>query len=206
MTTEQNSVEEKKAARHKERQQKLKESVDAKVKQADKEQGILLVLTGNGKGKTTAGFGTVLRCVGHGKQAGVVQFIKGQWPCGERNVLEKLGVPFHIMATGFTWETQDKAADIAAAEVAWTAAEKMLQDPALDLVLLDEITYMLSYHYLDVDKVITALKNRPPMQSVVITGRACHREVIELADTVSEVKPVKHAFDAGIKAQIGFDY
>lgn len=192
--------------KHKERQQKLKEKVDERVAAATDEKGILMVVTGNGKGKSTAGFGTVTRAVGHGLKAGVIQFIKGNWDCGERNLLEQHGVEFQIMATGFTWETQDREADIKSAEETWAHAERMLQDESLDLVLLDELTYMVSYDYLSLERVLNALKNRPPMQHVVITGRACHREIIELADTVSEVQPTKHAFNAGIKAQLGFDY
>ncbi|ABM23840.1 cob(I)yrinic acid a,c-diamide adenosyltransferase [Shewanella sp. W3-18-1] len=195
-----------KAERHKARQQKVKAGVDAKIAAAQEEKGILLVLTGNGKGKSTSGFGTVARAVGHGKKAAVVQFIKGTWECGERNLLEGAGVEFHVMGTGFTWETQDKEKDTAAAVLAWEAAEKLLQDESIDCVMLDELTYMVSYHYLDVERVLSALKNRPPMQHVIITGRACHRAIIELADTVSEVQPIKHAFEAGIKAQPGFDY
>lgn len=195
-----------KAERHKARQQKVKAGVDAKIAAAQAEKGILLVLTGNGKGKSTSGFGTVARAVGHGKKAAVVQFIKGTWECGERNLLEGAGVEFHVMGTGFTWETQDKEKDTAAALVAWEAAEKLLQDDSIDCVMLDELTYMVSYHYLDVERVLSALKNRPPMQHVIITGRACHRAIIELADTVSEVQPIKHAFEAGVKAQPGFDY
>ncbi|BFL82574.1 cob(I)yrinic acid a,c-diamide adenosyltransferase [Shewanella sp. SM101] len=195
-----------KAERHKARQQKVKAGVDAKIAAAQEEKGILLVLTGNGKGKSTSGFGTVARAVGHGKKAAVVQFIKGTWECGERNLLEGAGVEFHVMGTGFTWETQDKEKDTAAAVLAWEAAEKLLQDESIDCLMLDELTYMVSYHYLDVERVLSALKNRPPMQHVIITGRACHRAIIELADTVSEVQPIKHAFEAGIKAQQGFDY
>ncbi|MFB2652959.1 cob(I)yrinic acid a,c-diamide adenosyltransferase [Shewanella seohaensis] len=195
-----------KAERHKARQQKVKAGVDAKIAAAQEEKGILLVLTGNGKGKSTSGFGTVARAVGHGKKAAVVQFIKGTWECGERNLLEGAGVAFHVMGTGFTWETQDREKDTAAALVAWEAAEALLQDESIDCLMLDELTYMVSYHYLDVERVLTALKNRPPMQHVIITGRACHRAIIELADTVSEVQPIKHAFEAGIKAQPGFDY
>jgi cob(I)alamin adenosyltransferase len=195
-----------KAERHKARQQKVKAGVDAKIAAAQDEKGILLVLTGNGKGKSTSGFGTVARAVGHGKKAAVVQFIKGTWECGERNLLEGAGVEFHVMGTGFTWETQDKEKDTAAALLAWEAAEKLLQDESIDCLMLDELTYMVSYHYLEVERVLSALKNRPPMQHVIITGRACHRAIIELADTVSEVQPLKHAFEAGIKAQQGFDY
>lgn len=205
-TANDNNQEQLKAERHKARQQKLKAGVDAKIAAAQDEKGILLVLTGNGKGKSTSGFGTVARAVGHGKKAAVVQFIKGTWECGERNLLEGAGVNFHVMGTGFTWETQDKEKDTAAALVAWEAAEALLQDESIDCVMLDELTYMVSYHYLDVERVLTALNNRPPMQHVIITGRACHRAIIELADTVSEVQPIKHAFEAGIKAQPGFDY
>ncbi len=194
------------AEKHKERQKKLKAKVDERVAQADKEQGILMVVTGNGKGKTTAGFGSVTRAVGHGLKAAVVQFIKGNWDSGERNLLEKLGVDFHIMATGFTWETQDREGDIKAAKETWAQAKKLLADETIDLVLLDELTYMISYDYLPLEEVLTALKNRPVKQHVVITGRACHRKIIEVADTVSEVQPVKHAFNDGIKAQLGFDY
>lgn len=195
-----------KAERHKARQQKVKVGVDAKIAAAQDEKGILLVLTGNGKGKSTSGFGSVTRAVGHGHKAAVVQFIKGTWACGERNLLEGAGVPFHVMGTGFTWETQDKEKDTQAAMEAWLEAEKLLKDESINMVLLDELTYMVSYHYIELDRVLTALRNRPAMQHVIITGRACHRDIIELADTVSEIVPIKHAFNDGIKAQLGFDY
>jgi cob(I)alamin adenosyltransferase len=195
-----------KAERHKARQQKVKLGVDAKIAAAQEEKGILLVLTGNGKGKSTSGFGSVARAVGHGHKAAVVQFIKGSWACGERNLLEGAGVPFHVMGTGFTWDTQDKEKDTQAAMEAWLEAEKLLKDESINMVLLDELTYMVSYHYIELERVLTALKNRPAMQHVIITGRACHRDIIELADTVSEVQPIKHAFNDGIKAQLGFDY
>ncbi|WMC12389.1 cob(I)yrinic acid a,c-diamide adenosyltransferase [Oceanimonas pelagia] len=205
MSNDQNR-EQVKAERHQQRQQKVKEAVDAKVAAATEERGVLMVITGNGKGKSTAGFGTVARAVGHGKKAAVVQFIKGGWDCGERNLLQQVGVPFVVMNTGFTWETQNREKDMEACEQTWLPAEKMLADPSIDLVLLDELTYMVAYHYLDLDRVLTALKNRPAHQHVVITGRGCHRAIIELADTVSEVQSVKHAFEAGVKAQQGFDY
>lgn len=192
--------------RHKARMQRLKEKVDAKVAEATEERGILLVLTGNGKGKSTAGFGTVARAVGHGLSAAVAQFIKGTWDCGERNLLAGAGVEFHVMATGFTWDTQDRAKDIAAAQAVWTEAKRLLQDPSVDLLLLDELTYMLSFHYLDLDEVLDALVNRPEDQHVVITGRNCHRALLEIADTVSDVQPIKHAFDQGVKAQKGLDW
>ncbi|WP_442802049.1 MULTISPECIES: cob(I)yrinic acid a,c-diamide adenosyltransferase [unclassified Shewanella] len=200
------TLEARKAERHKERQQRVKETVDAKIAAAQEEKGILLVLTGNGKGKSTSGFGTIARAVGHGQKTAVVQFIKGNWDCGERTLLEGAGVDFHVMGTGFTWETQDRDKDTQAAESAWQVAETLLKDESIDCVMLDELTYMVSYHYLDVERVIAALKNRPKMQHVIVTGRACHRAIIDLADTVSEVQSIKHAFDAGIKAQPGFDY
>ncbi|HEM8796602.1 cob(I)yrinic acid a,c-diamide adenosyltransferase [Klebsiella michiganensis] len=192
--------------RHRERQQRVKDKVDARVAAAQEERGIVIVFTGNGKGKTTAAFGTVTRAVGHGKKAAVVQFIKGTWPNGERNLLEPHGVEFQVMATGFTWNTQDRESDTAACLAVWEHGRRMLADESLDLVLLDELTYMVAYDYLPLEEVLTVLRNRPAHQTVIITGRGCHREITELADTVSELRPVKHAFDAGIKAQMGIDY
>lgn len=190
--------------RYRERQQRLKDKVDARVAAAQDERGIVMVFTGNGKGKTTAAFGTATRAVGHGKKVGVIQFIKGTWPNGERNLLEPHGVEFQVMATGFTWNTQDRDSDACLA--VWEHARRMLADDQLDLVLLDELTYMVAYDYLPLESVLSALRERPAHQSVIITGRGCHRDIIELADTVSELRPVKHAFDAGIKAQMGIDY
>ncbi|GMM83544.1 cob(I)yrinic acid a,c-diamide adenosyltransferase [Pseudoalteromonas sp. BZB3] len=192
--------------RHQQRQQKVKEKVDEKVAAANIEKGIFQVITGNGKGKSTSGFGVVTRCVGHGQNAAVAQFIKGMWDCGERNLLEKVGVPFAVMKTGFTWETQNRETDTAAAVETWQQAKKWLADDSIDLVLLDELTYMVSYDYLDLDEVISAIENRPKMQSVIVTGRGAHRRLTELADTVSEVRNVKHAFESGVKALKGFDY
>lgn len=192
--------------RYQARQQRLKEKVDARIAAAQDERGILIVITGDGKGKSTSGFGTVTRAVGHGLHAGVVQFIKGTWECGERVLLQKAGVEFHIMATGFTWETQNKEKDQQAAQLVWQEAKRMLASDSYDVVLLDELTYMVAYHYLDVNEVISALTNRPAHQHVIITGRGCHRALLELADTVSEIKNVKHAFNSGIKAQKGIDW
>ena len=192
--------------RHQQRQQKLKNQVDARIAAADQDKGLLLVLTGNGKGKSSSGFGMVLRTVGHGKKAAVVQFIKGSWASGERNVLEPLGVPFAVMATGFTWETQNRALDMAAAAGVWQQAKQYLADPTIDLVLLDELTYMLSYDYLALADVLESLQNRPPQQHVVVTGRGCHRALLDMADTISEVQNVRHAFDHGIRAQQGVDW
>lgn len=157
--------------RHRERQQRVKDKVDARVAAAQEERGIVIVFTGNGKGKTTAAFGTVTRAVGHGKKAGVVQFIKGTWPNGERNLLEPHGVEFQVMATGFTWNTQDRESDTAACLAVWEHGRRMLADESLDLVLLDELTYMVAYDYLPLEEVLTALRNRPAQQTVIITGR-----------------------------------
>ncbi|WP_299082736.1 cob(I)yrinic acid a,c-diamide adenosyltransferase [uncultured Paraglaciecola sp.] len=193
-------------AKHKARMQQQKAKVDERIKAATQDKGLLLVVTGNGKGKSTSGFGTVARAVGHGLTAAVVQYVKGGWECGERNLLEKNGVNFHVMGTGFTWETQDQETDKKAAIAAWSHSKSLLNDPSIDLVLLDEITYMLSYKYLDLDEVIGALTARPKDQHVIITGRACHRAIMDMADTVSEVRSVKHAFDNGIQAQQGIDW
>lgn len=200
------SIEENREARHKARQQKVKEQVDAKIAAAQEEKGLLLIITGNGKGKSTSGFGTIARAVGHGLKCSVAQFIKGTWDNGERNLLEKLGVEFQVMATGFTWETQNKSADTEAAQLVWQECKRMLGDESIDVVLFDELTYMVSYGYIDLDEVVEALNNRPKMQSVVITGRGAHRTLIEMADTVSEVKNVKHAFESGVKALKGVDW
>ncbi len=192
--------------RYQQRQQRVKEKVEARVAAAQEERGIVIVFTGNGKGKTTAAFGTATRAVGHGKKAAVVQFIKGDWPNGERNLLEPHGVEFQVMATGFTWDTQNRESDTAACQAVWQHGKRMLADASLDLVILDELTYMVAYDYLALDEVLTALRERPAHQTVIITGRGCHRDILEYADTVSELRPVKHAFDAGIKAQMGIDY
>ena len=191
---------------HQQRMQRTKEKMDEKIENAQHEKGLFIVITGNGKGKSTSGFGTVARAVGHGLNAAVVQYIKGSWACGERELLANAGVEFHVMGTGFTWNTQDKASDIAAANKIWQESKRLLSDPNIDLVLLDELTYMITYKYLDLDEVLEAIRNRPKMQHVIVTGRACHRALIDLADTVSEVRPVKHAFDAGVKAQKGIDW
>jgi len=193
--------------KHQARQQKIKEKVDERVAKATIEKGVFVVITGNGKGKSTSGFGTILRAVGHGLKTGVVQFIKGsKWECGEMNILKQFPVEHYVMGTGFTWETQSKETDIAAAKVAWEKSKEMLSNPEIDMVLLDEMTYMVKYGYIELDEIIETLNNRPKMQHVLITGRACHRRLLELADTVSEVQPVKHAFKDGVKAQKGLDW
>ena len=193
-------------SRHKARQQKVKQEVDAKIAAAQEEKGLLLVITGNGKGKSTSGFGTIARALGHGLNCAVAQFIKGTWDNGERNLLENLGVEFQVMATGFTWETQNKQTDTLAAQEVWQECKRMLQYDSLDAILFDELTYMVTYGYIDLEEVLEALSNRPKMQSVIITGRGAHRSLLELADTVSEVRNVKHAFDSGVKALKGIDW
>lgn len=200
------NMSEHKQDKHQQRQQKIKQQVDQRIEAAQQEKGLVVVITGNGKGKTTSGFGTVARAVGHGQQCAVAQFIKGTWDNGEKNLLEKLGVSFHVMATGFTWETQDKQKDTQAAQQVWQECKKILQDESIDVVLLDEITYMVTYGYIDLDELIQTIENRPKEQSVILTGRAAHRNLIELADTVSEVRNVKHAFEAGVKARKGIDW
>ncbi len=192
--------------RHQQRQQRLKEQVDARIEAAKESRGILMVFTGNGKGKSTAAFGTVTRAVGHGQKAAVIQFIKGNWDNGEKNLLQQHDVEFQVMATGFTWETQDKEADTAAAQSVWQHGKRMLQDESLNLVVLDELTYMVTFGYIELAEVLEALSKRPATQTVIITGRGCHRDIIDMADTVSEIRPVKHAFDAGIMAQQGIDW
>lgn len=192
--------------KHKQRQEKLKSAIDKRIHAANEERGTLIIFTGNGKGKTTAAFGTVTRAVGHNLKVGVIQFIKGTTENGERNLLEPCGVTFHVMATGFTWETQNRTTDKLAALSTWQHAKTLLTDPQYDLVILDELTYMITYDYLELAEILSALQQRPQQQSVIITGRACHRSLIELADTVTEMRPIKHAFDKGIKARKGIDW
>jgi len=196
----------KKNIQHKKRMQAVKEKVDQRIDNAQEERGLVIVITGNGKGKSTSGFGTIARAVGHGLNTAVVQFIKGTWACGERTLLENAGVSFDVMATGFTWNTQDKELDIAAAQKVWQRSKILLEDNSIDVILLDEMTYMIAYKYIELDELITAIRNRPKNQHVIITGRGCHRDIIDLADTVSEVQSIKHAFDNGIKAQKGIDW
>ncbi len=199
--------EDNKAERHTERMKQRKAIVDAKVAKATEERGVVIVLTGDGKGKSSSAFGTAVRCVGHDYKVGIVQFIKGTWDCGERNVIEKLpGVEFHVMGTGFTWETQNAAQDKEAAEKVWAECEHLFKDPEIKLIVLDEITYILNYKYLDKQKLLDAIANRPKDQSVIITGRGAKKYLTDIADTVSEVKAVKHAFNNGVKAQKGIEW
>jgi cob(I)alamin adenosyltransferase len=198
----------KKDTSHKAKMQKLKENIDASIEAADLERGVSILLTGDGKGKSSSAFGMVMRALGYGYKVGVVQFIKGAQLSGEELYLRDHcpQVSFHQMGTGFTWDTQDRSTDIAAAEKSWLQAEKLLGDPSYHLVVLDELTYMLSFKYLDKERVLKALQNRPQEQSLVVTGRGGGSELSELADTVSEVKEIKHAYKAGIMARKGVDY
>ncbi|GIX31849.1 MAG: cob(I)yrinic acid a,c-diamide adenosyltransferase [Porticoccaceae bacterium] len=193
---------------HRRKMAKLKAQVDARIAAATEERGVFILLTGNGKGKSSSAFGMVMRSLGYGFKVGVVQFIKGEQLSGEEIFLRERcpEVDFHQMGTGFTWNTQDRAGDIAAAEATWAEAARMLADPSYYLVVLDELTYMLSYKYLDEAKVLKALAERPREQSVVVTGRGGGAALRELADTVTEVKEIKHAYRAGIKARKGVDY
>jgi|TARA_B110000090_G_scaffold110863_1_gene123986 cob(I)alamin adenosyltransferase len=193
---------------HKRKMQNQKEKVDAKIAASDEERGVMIVLTGDGKGKSSSAFGMVMRAMGYGYKVGVVQFIKGEQLSGEElYVREKCPeIEFYQMGTGFTWNTQDRSGDIAAAERTWAVVEPMLKDESVHLVILDELTYMLSYKYLDEEMVLKALANRPKNQSVVVTGRGGGSAIRELADTVSEIKDVKHAYHDGVKARRGVDF
>ena len=198
----------KKEQRHKQKMQNQKEKIDANIAAANQERGVMILLTGDGKGKTSSAFGMVLRALGYGYRAGVVQFIKGEQLSGEELYLKNSlpEVDFFQMGTGFTWDTQDRAADIAAAEKTWAVVEPMLKDDSYHLVVLDELTYMLSFKYLDEAMVLNALKSRPANQSVVVTGRGGGKALRDIADTVSEVKDIKHAYSAGVAARRGVDF
>lgn len=194
-------------ARHKARMVRKKEVIDAKIAAAQDERGVIVITTGNGKGKSSSGFGMVVRALGHGMRAGVVQFIKGAQATGEEMFLRRFPdeCAFHVMGEGYTWDTQDRARDVAKAEAAWEVARGMLRDPSIGLVLLDELNIALKLHYLDVEQVVADLRARPPMQHVVITGRGAPPALVDAADTVTDMVPVKHAFQQGIKAQRGVE-
>jgi cob(I)alamin adenosyltransferase len=194
--------------RHRARMQRKKDVIDQKIDAATRDAGVLLVNTGNGKGKSSSAFGMVIRALGHGQKVGIVQFIKGAMATGEERFLRRFPdeVSFHAMGEGYTWETQDRERDIACAQKGWERAQACLRDPAIGLVVLDELNIALKYKYLDVNQVIADLDARPAMQHVVVTGRGAPPELIEIADTVTEMQPVKHAFAAGIAAQPGVEW
>jgi cob(I)alamin adenosyltransferase len=194
--------------RHHEKMAKKKAARDKIMATKMIERGLLIVHTGKGKGKSTAAFGMVFRCVGHGMKAGVIQFVKGGWSTGERTVLEKFPelVTIKAMGEGFTWETQDKQRDIAHAREGWEEAKKLIADPSYKMVLLDELNIVLRYDYLPLEEVLSVLKNRPADKHIVITGRNAKEELIELADLVTEMELIKHPFRSGVKAQAGIEF
>jgi cob(I)alamin adenosyltransferase len=193
---------------HNEKMARRKAARDRMLATKTEERGLLIVHTGTGKGKSTAAFGMVLRCLGNGMRVGIVQFVKGVWGTGERVALERFGdlVTCRAMGEGFTWETQDRARDIAAARAAWELAKGMIADPSYRLVLLDELNIVLRYDYLPVDEVVAALKARPRDLHVIVTGRNAKPQLIEAADLVTEMTLVKHHFAAGVKAQEGIEF
>ena len=195
-------------ARHAEKMAKRKEARTRMLAGKTEERGLLIVHTGKGKGKSTAAFGMVMRCLGHGMRVGIVQFVKGAWQTGERKLLQGFGdlVTCRAMGEGFTWDTQDRARDIAAARAAWEAAKAMIADPGYRLVLLDELNIVLRYDYLPLDEVLAVLGAKPRDLHVVVTGRNAKPELIELADLVTEMTLVKHPFRAGVKAQQGIEF
>ncbi len=198
----------KKQQSHQKKMEKLKDNIDANIAAASTERGVGILLTGNGKGKSSSAFGMVMRALGYEYKVGVVQFIKGEQLSGEELYVRDRcpQVTFHQMGTGFTWDTQDRSGDIAAAKTSWAIAEKMLKDDRYHLVVLDELTYMLSFKYLDEEMVLNALRNRPENQSVVVTGRGGGAALVDWADTVSELKEVKHAYNSGVMARKGVDF
>ena len=195
-------------ARHRVKMARRKAAQDAEVAGKTIEKGLLIVHTGPGKGKSTAAFGLVLRMVGHGRRAAVVQFVKGAWSTGERRVLERFGdlVAWHTMGEGFTWETQDKARDVAACARAWDSATALMREPDLALLVLDELNIALRYDYLPLEAVLDALRDRRPDLHVVVTGRNAKPALVEAADLVTEMTLVKHHFAAGVRAQPGIEF
>ncbi len=193
--------------RHAARMARKKAVVDEKIREADEERGVLIVNTGNGKGKSSAAFGVVARALGHNMRVGIVQFIKGRGTTGEEAFFHRFPeVAYHVTGDGFTWDTQNREQDEATARAGWEIALKMLTDPEVDLVVLDELNIVLKYHYLPLEEVIAAMSNRPPTQHVIITGRGAPEGLLEVADTVTEMRMEKHAFKAGVKAQPGVEF
>jgi len=195
-----------KNARHADRMARKKAVIDQAIARADAEKGLLLVLTGNGKGKSSSAFGMAARALGHGMKVGVAQFIKGRTDTGEEAFFRRCpDVEWHVLGEGFTWDTQNRERDIQKARKGWEVARKMLADPSINLVILDELTYTINYGYLDSAQILADIAARPAMQHVVVTGRAATNELIQAADTVTEMVDLKHAWRAGIKAQPGID-
>jgi cob(I)alamin adenosyltransferase len=194
-------------ATHQKRMASRKAVMDAKIAKATEERGVLILLKGNGKGKSSSAFGTMARSVGHGKRCAVIQFSKGRTETGEYKLFkDHPQIDWHVMGHGFTWETQDKQRDIEAAQQAWSVAENLLQNEQYDMLVFDEMSYMFKYGYLDVEPVVAALQNRPPMQNVIITGRTMALPLQDIADTISVVQDERHAFRLGVKAQAGIEF
>jgi len=200
--------EEERNAYHAEKMKKKKAARDKILATKTEEKGLVIVHTGKGKGKSTAAFGMVFRALGHGFKIGIVQFVKGKWGTGERDILEKFPdqVTIKAMGEGFTWETADRARDIAAAEAAWATAKEMIADENYKMVLLDELNICLRYDYLDINEVVDVLKNKPRDTHVIVTGRNAKDELIEVADLVTEMTMIKHPFRDGVKAQAGIEF
>jgi len=197
-----------KTTRHNKAMAKQKAAVDEGIAKADIDRGVSVLMTGDGKGKTSSAFGMAMRALGYGQKVGIVQFIKGVQASGEELYIKSAHpeVTLYQMGTGFTWDTQDREGDIAAAKLTWEQAHAMLSDPTYDLVVLDELTYMLAFDYLPEADVLSAIRERPAAQSVVVTGRGGGQALREIMDTVSEVKEIKHAYRAGVMARKGVDY
>ena len=204
MTSDQDDLQQHK---HQQKMKARKKVLDAKIAKATEERGVLILMKGNGKGKSSSAFGTMARALGHGQKAGVIQFSKGRTATGEYLFFkDHPSIDFNVMGHGFTWETQDKQKDIEAAQKAWIKAEEMLANPELNILILDELSYMFKYGYLDVAPVVEALKNRPKHQNVFITGRTMAIELQEIADTISVIQDERHAFRLGVKAQPGIEW
>jgi cob(I)alamin adenosyltransferase len=196
-----------KSQRHQQRMQRQKAIVDAKTEQATIDKGLLLVITGNGKGKSSSGFGMVARALGHDMRVGIVQFIKGAFSTGEESFFRRFpdNVEYHVMGDGFTWDTQNLEQDIESAKAGWEVCKRLLADPTIDVVLFDELNIVLKMNYLDTETVLADIAHRPAMQHVIFTGRGAPQALIEAADTVSRIEDVKHAFRDGIRAQKGIE-
>jgi cob(I)alamin adenosyltransferase len=196
--------------RHRRKMARIKAARDRMMATKTGEKGLIIIHTGPGKGKSSSGFGMILRCIGHGMPCAVVQFIKGSWESGERTLLKERFpdiCQFHTMGEGFTWDTQDRERDVAAAGAAWEKAKELIRDPQIRMVLLDEINIALRYDYIPLDDVVAFLRDeKPPMTHVVLTGRNAKPELIEIADLVSEITATKHPFKQGIKAQAGVEF
>ena len=200
-------MDEQRAERHQKRMQRQKAVVDQQVQQANKDKGLIVVLTGNGKGKSSSGFGMIARALGHGMQVAIVQFIKGAMSTGEEYFFRGLPqqVRYHVVGDGFTWDTQNLEQDIASAKAGWTICQQLLTDKHIDLILFDELNIVLKMGYLESKQVLADIEKRPPQQHVIITGRGAPDDIISAADTVSRIEDVKHAFRSGIRAQKGIE-